>query len=178
MQNGDYLTLAQDVLALAKARGADEAEVRVSAGSNVQVTVRRGDVEKIIHNGTKRLSVRVFLGKRSGAASTSDVRRAALEHCVADAIDLAGTGGGAGEGGRAARADSAPAPPRGRGLTGLADRPRRIGARTPRAARGQGSHIARHDDLGMAVEQLAAHIDVVGVEQRRCSATEEHAGRL
>ncbi len=92
MQNGDYLMLAQHVLALAKARGADEAEVRVSAGSNVQVTVRRGDVEKIVHNGTKRLSVRVFLGKCSGAASTSDVRRAALEHCVADAIDLASIG--------------------------------------------------------------------------------------
>jgi PmbA protein len=92
MQNGDYLSLAQDVLALAKSRGADEAEVRVRTSKDVQVTVRRGDVEKIMHNGTKRLSVRVFLGKRTGAASTCDFRRLALEQCVADAIDLAGIG--------------------------------------------------------------------------------------
>jgi PmbA protein len=92
MQNGDDLSLAQDVLALAKSRGADEAEVRVSRGKDVQVTVRRGDVEKMIHNGTKNLSVRVFLGNRTGAASTCDFRRAALEQCVADAIDLAGIG--------------------------------------------------------------------------------------
>jgi len=55
MQNGDYLSLAQDVLALAKSRGADEAEVRVRTGKDVEVTVRRGDVEKIVHNGTMRL---------------------------------------------------------------------------------------------------------------------------
>jgi PmbA protein len=92
MQNGDDLSLAQDVLALAKSRGADEAVVRVSIGKDVQVTVRRGDVEKIVHNGTKSLSVRVFLGNRTGAAITCDFRRAALEQCVADAIDLAGIG--------------------------------------------------------------------------------------
>jgi PmbA protein len=92
MQHGDYLSLAQDVLALAKSRGADEAEVRVSTGHDVQVSVRRGDVEKIVHNGTKRLAVRVFRGKRTGAASTCDFGRAALERCVADAIDLAGIG--------------------------------------------------------------------------------------
>jgi PmbA protein len=92
MQNGDYLALAQDVLALARARGADEADVRVSAGKDVQVSVRRGDVEKMIHNGTKRMMVRVFLGKRTGAASTCDFGRVALEQCVADAIDLAGIG--------------------------------------------------------------------------------------
>jgi PmbA protein len=92
MQNGDFLSLAQDVLALARSRGADEAEVRVSSGNNVKVTVRRGDVEKMIHNGTKSLSVRVFLGNRTGAASTCDIRRGALEQCVCDAIDLAGIG--------------------------------------------------------------------------------------
>jgi PmbA protein len=92
MQNGDYLALAQDVLALTRSRGADEAQVHVSAGKNVQVCVRRGDIEKLVHNGTKSLSVRVFLGRRTGAASTCDFGRAALERCVADAIDLAGIG--------------------------------------------------------------------------------------
>src|SRR5215213_9160912 len=92
MQNGNYLSIVQDVLALARSRGADEAEVRVNSGKNVQVTVRRGDVEKIVHNGTKSLLVRVFLGNRTGAASTCDFRRAALEQCVVDAIDLASIG--------------------------------------------------------------------------------------
>ncbi len=81
--------LASQALELAKRQGASAAEVHASIGSGLSVTVRRGEVETVEHHRDKGLTVTVFFGRRSGSASTSDFRGAALAEAVSAACVIA-----------------------------------------------------------------------------------------
>ncbi|MFZ0488134.1 MAG: DNA gyrase modulator, partial [Arenicellales bacterium] len=87
--NIDLRELAGDALALARRRGASEAEVAVDESDGFSATVRLGEVETVEHNRDKSLAVTVFFGHRSGSASTSDFSPAALEDTVQAACSIA-----------------------------------------------------------------------------------------
>lgn len=80
---------AQRALEIAKRRGATGAEVEVSAAVGQSVTVRRGEVETVEYNRDKGLEISVYIGKRRGNASTSDLGLEALERTVEAACAIA-----------------------------------------------------------------------------------------
>ncbi len=71
----DLESLAADVVALAMKAGASDAEAVAREGDEFSVNVRMGEVETLKESGSRGLGLRVFLGKRSGSASTSDLTR-------------------------------------------------------------------------------------------------------
>ena len=81
--------MSAEVLAEAKAQGATAAEVEVSEGYGLSVTVRKGEVETIEHNRDKGISVTVYIGQRKGFASSSDFSSAALKASVEAARNIA-----------------------------------------------------------------------------------------
>jgi PmbA protein len=85
-----YLSnLVSDALAEAATKGATSAEVAISSGVGLYVTVRMGDVETVEHVRDKGLSVTVYVGQRMGAASTTDFRGRAVQDTVDAAIRVA-----------------------------------------------------------------------------------------
>lgn len=84
-----FADLAQDMLARAKQRGASEADVIVANGETLSVQVRMDAVDRLTKAREKRLGLRVFFGKRSASASTSDFSKLALDQFVADTCTLA-----------------------------------------------------------------------------------------
>ena len=83
---GELLT---DVLARARARGATEADGFLIEEQHFSASVRLGQVDTVKHAREQRLSLRVFAGRASAAASTSDLSRASLERVVDEATALA-----------------------------------------------------------------------------------------
>lgn len=81
--------IASDILHYAKQLGASDAVASVSEGDGLSVTVRCGEVETIEHNRDKGVAVSVFIGKKSGQASTSDFMPQALRDTVAAAYNIA-----------------------------------------------------------------------------------------
>lgn len=81
--------LAGETLVQAKKLGASEADVVVADGDTFSVQVRLGAVERLTKAHEKRLGLRVFFGKRSASASTSDFSRESLERLVTDTCALA-----------------------------------------------------------------------------------------
>jgi PmbA protein len=81
--------LLTDVLGRARARGATEADGFLIEEQHFSASVRLGLVDTVTHSREQRLSLRVFAGKASAAASTSDLSRASLERVVDEATALA-----------------------------------------------------------------------------------------
>jgi PmbA protein len=81
--------LLTDVLRRARARGATEADGFLIEEQHFSASVRLGQVDTVKHSREQRLSLRVFAGKASAAASTSDLSRASLERVVDEATTLA-----------------------------------------------------------------------------------------
>lgn len=76
------LDVAESALSGASRMGTSAAEVSLSHGSGISVTVRNGEVETVQHNRDKSLDVTVYFGHRSGNASTTDFSREAVAACV------------------------------------------------------------------------------------------------
>jgi PmbA protein len=89
MSDTDFKQLATDMLARAKKQGATEADVVIADGENFSVQVRLSAVDRLTKAREKRLGLRVFFGKRSASASTSDFSSDSLERLVADTCSLA-----------------------------------------------------------------------------------------
>ena len=85
----DLETLAADVVAKAMKAGASDAEVVVREGDEFSVTVRMGNVETLKESGSRGLGLRVFQGKRTGSASTSDLTADGIRQLVDGATALA-----------------------------------------------------------------------------------------
>lgn len=81
--------LLTDVLSRARARGATEADGFLIEEQHFSASVRLGQVDTVKHSREQRLSLRVFAGKASAAASTSDLSRDSLERVVDEATALA-----------------------------------------------------------------------------------------
>jgi PmbA protein len=83
----------QDVLVAtlgrARERGATAADGYLVEERHSSVLVRLGRVDTVTHAHDRRLSLRVFVGTASAAASTSDLSRASLDRVVDEATALA-----------------------------------------------------------------------------------------
>src|ERR1700691_4860882 len=85
----DLESLVSDVVALAVKAGASDAEAPAREGDEFSVNVRMGEVETLKESGSRGLGLRVFLGRRSGSASTSDLTADGIRQLVAGALALA-----------------------------------------------------------------------------------------
>src|SRR3984957_18926538 len=85
----DLESLTADVVALAMKAGASDAEAVVREGDEFSVSVRMGEVETLKESGSRGLGLRVFLGKQSGSASTSDLTAEGIRQLVEGALALA-----------------------------------------------------------------------------------------
>ena len=81
--------LLVDVLRRARAHGASAADGYLVEERHFGASVRMGEVETVTHARDQRLSLRVFVGRASAAASTSDLSRASLDRVVDEATALA-----------------------------------------------------------------------------------------
>jgi PmbA protein len=84
--NTDLLTA---VLGRALTRGATAADGFLIEEAHFTASVRLGQVDTVAHSREQRLSLRVFAGKATAAASTSDLSRESLERVVDEATALA-----------------------------------------------------------------------------------------
>jgi len=82
-------TIAQDMLAYAKQRGASAACAEVSEGFGQGVSVRQGEVETIEYNRDKGLGITIYMGQKRGNASTSDFSPQAVRDTVDAAMSIA-----------------------------------------------------------------------------------------
>src|SRR5438270_5961921 len=85
----DLESLAADVVAQAIKGGASDAEAVVREGDEFSVTVRMGQVETLKESGSRGLGLRVFRGKQTGSASTSDLTADGIRQVVDGAMALA-----------------------------------------------------------------------------------------
>jgi PmbA protein len=81
--------LLVQVLKRAEQRGATAADGYLVEETRFGASVRMGEIENISHSREQRLALRVFAGRASAAASTSDLSRASLERVVDEATALA-----------------------------------------------------------------------------------------
>jgi PmbA protein len=84
----DLESLAADVVARAVKAGATDAEAVVREGDEFSVNVRMGEVETLKESGSRGLGLRVFMGKRSATASTSDLTADGIRQLVDGAMAL------------------------------------------------------------------------------------------
>ncbi len=85
----DLLALAGDIVARARKLGADEADAYILSGIESTVSVRCGELEKLIEAGSRSVSIRVIREKRTAVCNTSDLTPRALDALVRTAIELA-----------------------------------------------------------------------------------------
>lgn len=88
-KNVDPASLASDVLAKAKWRGASAADLLFVEAESMAVRVRMGGVERLESAQEKRLGLRCFFGQRSASTATSDLSPEAVDQLVADTCRLA-----------------------------------------------------------------------------------------
>jgi len=81
--------VAQQLLELCRAEGADQAEVSCSQSRGLSVNVRMGEVETIESNRDRAIGVTVYFGQRKGSASSADVSQASLRATARQACAIA-----------------------------------------------------------------------------------------
>jgi PmbA protein len=81
--------LLRSVLERAAGRGATAADALLVEDRHFSATVRLGEVDTVAHARDQRLSLRVFSGRASAAASTSDLSPPSLERVIDEATRLA-----------------------------------------------------------------------------------------
>jgi PmbA protein len=85
----DLESLAGEVVSMAMNAGASDAEAVAREGDEFSVNVRMGQVETLKESGARALGLRVFLGRRTASASTSDLTPDGIRQLVEGAIALA-----------------------------------------------------------------------------------------
>ena len=81
--------LAAEVLRLAKASGASQAEVSITEDSGLAVNVRMGEVETVERTRDRGVALTVYFGQRKASASTADLQPESLIATVEQACAIA-----------------------------------------------------------------------------------------
>ncbi len=81
--------LAQQAVRLAMERGATDAECTLAEGKEFSAQVRMRALETLKDAGSRRVGMRVLIGKRVGSAHTSDLTNAGIRQMVDSALALA-----------------------------------------------------------------------------------------
>ncbi|MGE0600298.1 MAG: TldD/PmbA family protein [Dehalococcoidia bacterium] len=89
MEGPTALEIARNVISLARKAGAEQCDAYVSMYTEANVTVRLGELEKLIEAGSMAVGLRVINGGRTAVCSTSDLTPLSLERFAADTVDLA-----------------------------------------------------------------------------------------
>jgi PmbA protein len=84
-----FKQITQDMLRIARDKGATDAAVEVSEGGGLSISVRKGKVETIEQNRDKGIGITVYVGKKRGNASTSDFSAKSLQDTVEAAYNIA-----------------------------------------------------------------------------------------
>jgi PmbA protein len=84
----DLESMTADVVAMAMKAGASDAEAVAREGDEFSVNVRLGQVETLKESGSRALGLRVFFGKQTASASTSDLTPDGIRQLVDGAIAL------------------------------------------------------------------------------------------
>ena len=87
----DSLNLLTDLIARAKAMGADAADALLVDQASLSVAFRLGRPEKVERSESGDVGLRVFVGKRQAMVSSSDRGRQALDELVERAVAMART---------------------------------------------------------------------------------------
>lgn len=80
---------AADLVARARAAGADAADAVFAADQSLSVSVRMGALEDVERSESEELGLRVFVGRRSASVSTSDLSSASLDMLVERVVAMA-----------------------------------------------------------------------------------------
>jgi len=78
-----------DVVARARAAGADAADAVIVADRSLSVSVRMGALEDVERSESEELGLRVFVGKRSASVSTSDLGSESIDALVERVLAMA-----------------------------------------------------------------------------------------
>ncbi|MBW7570852.1 MAG: metallopeptidase TldD-related protein [Succinivibrio sp.] len=81
--------IASDVVKYALKQGASDCEVSLGGAKGLSVSSRDQEIENIEYNNDNGMEIVVYLGKKRGGCSTTDLSKSALEDCVNNAINLA-----------------------------------------------------------------------------------------
>ena len=81
--------IVSESLAMARSRGATQAEADVSLQKGLTTTVRLGEVETVEYQRDRGLGVTVYFGHRKGSASTADLSMQAVRDTVEKACTIA-----------------------------------------------------------------------------------------
>ncbi len=81
--------LATDLLARARARGADQCEIALNESRGLAVGVRMGDVETVEFTRDRSLALTVYRDGRKASASSADLSAAGLEATLDQALAIA-----------------------------------------------------------------------------------------
>lgn len=84
--SADLQQLTQDIVKQALDRGATDAECTISEGSEFGVNVRMREVEQLKEAGSRGAGIRVFSGKRTGSATTSDLTSEGISRMIDAAL--------------------------------------------------------------------------------------------
>lgn len=87
----ESLTLLTDVIAKAKAAGADAADAILADGESTSVTFRLGELEHLERSEGGDIGLRVLVGQKQAIVSSSDRSKEALSELVERAVAMART---------------------------------------------------------------------------------------
>jgi PmbA protein len=82
-------SLAEQVLAMAKSLGADQAEVSLNEDRGLSANVRMGEIETVERTQDRGVAVTVYFKQRKGTASTADLQSGSLKATVEQACAIA-----------------------------------------------------------------------------------------
>jgi PmbA protein len=88
-QLSEIQNIVEDVLKLAKQKGATQAEASMSKVQGISVSSRLKEVETVEFTNDGGLGITVYQGSKRGSASTADLSPAALQLTVEKAIEIA-----------------------------------------------------------------------------------------
>ena len=134
--------LAEQMLSLAMAAGADGAEVLVRDGTELEVKIRLGEPELIKEAGSRALGLRVLKDARAAVTYTSDFAPDAMERFARETVELAALAEPDPTGDLPAREEMAREVPDSICGTKLCSRRRRRGRPARAARRGGGAEVS------------------------------------
>src|SRR5215510_10227178 len=85
----DLRSTAEHVIDQAEKDGATAADVLIREDDSFSVAVRMGEVETLKQAISRKLMLRVFIGKRSAASHTSDLTPAMIDALVDETVEMA-----------------------------------------------------------------------------------------
>jgi len=85
----DYKTVAEELVKKCLKKGADAAEVYIENGRNLNIEVRKGEVETVEEAASYGAGLRVFIKGKMAFASSNDLEEKALDDALGRAIEFA-----------------------------------------------------------------------------------------